>query len=164
MVTQPHGIRARLLLVVAVAATGVAWIGLELWTLAGRSLPAVSWAALPILLAVSIGLYLAGRPVQKLVAGTATKPVHPLYAARVLALAQAAALTGAVIVGWYVAQILQLLPDLDIASQQQAVLELALLGLASMLLAGVGLLVQRMCRIDRPQGRSGHDADGDTPD
>lgn len=148
MVTQAHGIRARLLVAVAVIAGAIAWIGLQLWLNSGHPAPVVSWAALPILLAAAAGLYFSGRPVKQLVAGTAVKPVHPLYAARILALAQAAALTGAVILGWYVAQIIHLLPDADVASQQQTILELGLLGVGAILLSVAGLLVQRMCRLD----------------
>lgn len=164
MVTQAHGIRVRLLVGVAVIAGGMAWIGLQLWRGAGRSAPTVSWAALPILLAAAAGLYACGRPVKHLVEGTATKPVNPLYAARILALAQAAALTGAVVLGWYVAQIVALLPDSDVASQQQAIFELGLLGVGAVLLSVAGLLVQRMCRLDDdrhlPGGRAEPDGRG----
>ena len=148
MVTEAHGIRARLLVGVAVIAGALAWIGLQLWLNWGHPAPVVSWAALPILMAAAVGLYISGRPVKQLVAGTAVKPVHPLYAARILALAQAAALTGAVILGWYVAQVIHLLPDADVVSQQQTILELGLLGVGAVLLSVSGLLVQRMCRLD----------------
>jgi len=152
MVTSPHGVRLRLLAAVALVAGIVCWIGLALWEIGGHLLPPASWAALPILVAVAIGLVLVGRPVQRLVAGTTTKPVHPLYAARILALAQAAALTGAVALGWYAAQIVRLLPDSDILSQQQDILRLALLGVGAVLVSSAGLLVQRWCRVDDDRG------------
>lgn len=157
MVSQPHGIRIRLLLLVAVVAGALSWIVLRLWADAGNPLPQASWAGLPLLVAVSVGLYLAGRPVKKLVAGQAAKPVHPLYAARVLALAQAAALGGAAVLGWYVAQIVLLLPDSDVESQQSRIIQLGALGLGAVLLAAAGLLVQRMCRIDAPDRRDNDD-------
>jgi len=156
MVTQAHGIRARVLAVTAVIAGALGWIGLQLWLNSGRPSPTVSWAALPLLVAAAVGLYLSGRPVKQLVAGTAVKPVHPLYAARILALAQAAALTGAVVLGWYAAQIIHLLPNADVASQQQTILELALLSLGAVLLSVAGLLVQRMCRLDDEQPSGPH--------
>ncbi|MEO3937884.1 DUF3180 domain-containing protein [Dermatophilaceae bacterium Soc4.6] len=155
MVTPPHGVRLRLLLAVAIVVGVVSWVGLALWAMGGRALPPVSWAALPILLAVAIGLVLAGRPVQRLVAGTATRRVHPLYAARVIALAQAAALTGAVGLGWYAAQVVRLLPDSDIPSQQQDILRLVFLGVGAVLVSGAGLLVQRWCRVDDDRGDRG---------
>lgn len=155
MVTQAHGIRLRLLVAVTVIAGALAWIGLQLWLGSGHPAPVVSWAALPIIIAAAAGLYFSGRPVKQLVAGTAVKPVHPLYAARILALAQAAALTGAVVLGWYLAQIIHLLPDSDVASQQESILQLALLGVGAVLLSVAGLLVQRMCRIDNDRDRPG---------
>lgn len=165
--STPHGVRVRFLLVVALVAGLVSWVGLTLWGQSGGQVPSASWAAAPILLAVAVGLVLAGRPVRRLVQGTATRPVHPLYAARVLALAQAAALTGAAVLGWYAAQVVRLLPDVDVRSQQQDVLVLAVLGLGAVLVSAAGLLVQRWCRVDddrdereqrtRREGRDGRD-------
>jgi MFS family permease len=114
----------------------------------GRDLPSTSWLAVFIFVALALGLLLAGRPVKRLVAGRATRPVNPLYAARVLAMAQAAALAGAAIVGWYVAQVLMLVPDADVPSQQLQMLTLGVLALAAAGLAAVGLVVQRWCRLE----------------
>jgi Protein of unknown function (DUF3180) len=81
-----------------------------------------------------------------------------MYAARVLALAQAAALAGAATLGWYVAQVLLVLPDADVPSQQAQILQLGALGLGAVGLSAVGLLVQRMCRLDdEPPGPSDDD-------
>lgn len=162
--STPQGVRVRLLLVVALVVGALSWIGLTLLAQGGGELPPVSWAGAPILLAVAVGIVLAGRPVRRLVQGTATRPVHPLYAARVLSLAQAAALTGAAVLGWYAAQVVRLLPDVDVTSQQQEVVVLVGLGLCALLVAAAGLLVQRWCRIDddrdRRDGREGRDPRG----
>ena len=117
----------------------------------------MSWLGLLIFVALGLGLYLAGRPVKRLLAGTASHPVNPLYAARVLAMAQAAALAGAAILGWYLAQVVLVLPDRDIPSQQLRILQLGLLGLAAAGLSAVGLLVQRWCRIDDEHPPTGDD-------
>ncbi len=148
MVTPTHGIRARALFLVALVAGGLSWIVLRLWMNTGHLLPQASLLGLGLFVALGVGLYLAGRPVRRLVSGTATRRVHPLYAARVLALAQAAALAGAATLGWYVAQILLGLPDADVPSQQTQILQLGVLGLGAVGLSAVGLLVQRMCRLD----------------
>jgi hypothetical protein len=66
---------------------------------------------------MAAGVYWAGVPVQKMREGSADKPISPLRAARTLVLAQAAALAGSALVGWYAAQALLLLPDLDIESR-----------------------------------------------
>lgn len=160
MVRHPHGVRVRTLAGVAVVAGGLSWIALRLWTGAGHLLPPTSWATLGLLVVLGVGLYLAGRPVRRLVRGTATRPVNPLYAARVLVLAQATALAGAAAFGWYAAQALLLLPDADVESQLRRVLELGALSVGTLALSWVGLAVQRMCRIDDGQ-KPGHDEDED---
>jgi hypothetical protein len=153
VVNRAAGIRARVLVAVAVVVGGASWVVLKLLEGGGRDLPSTSWLAVLIFVALGLGLLLAGRPVKRLLAGRAPRPVNPLYAARVLALAQAAALAGAAFVGWYVAQILLLVPDADIPSQRQQILVLGLLALAAAGIAGIGLLVQRWCRLDEPDPR-----------
>jgi hypothetical protein len=148
MVSRADGIRARTLIVVAVVVGGASWVVLRLLQGGGRDLPSTSWLAVFIFVALALGLLLAGRPVKRLVAGRATRPVNPLYAARVLAMAQAAALAGAAIVGWYVAQVLMLVPDADVPSQQLQMLTLGVLALAAAGLSAVGLVVQRWCRLE----------------
>jgi len=148
MVSRADGIRGRTLIVVAVVVGGASWVVLRLLQGGGRDLPSTSWLAVFIFVALALGLLLAGRPVKRLVAGRATRPVNPLYAARVLAMAQAAALAGAAIVGWYVAQVLMLVPDADVPSQQLQMLTLGVLALAAAGLAAVGLVVQRWCSLE----------------
>jgi Protein of unknown function (DUF3180) len=148
MVSRANGIRARTLIAVAVLVCVASWVVLRLLQGGGRDLPSTSWLAVFIFVALALGLLLAGRPVKRLVAGRATRPVNPLYAARVLAMAQAAALAGAAIVGWYVAQVLMLVPDADVPSQQLQMLTLGVLALAAAGLAAVGLVVQRWCRLE----------------
>ena len=155
VVTQPHGIRARVLVAVFVIVAGASWVALKLLSGGGRELPSTSWLAVFIFVALGLGLLVAGRPVKRLVAGRATRPLNPLYAARVLAMAQAAALTGAGIAGWYAAQILLLVPDADIPSQQLQILVLGILTLVAAGLAAIGLVVQRWCRLDEPDPRTG---------
>ena len=120
MVSGADGIRTRVLVAVALVVGGASWVVLKLVAGGGRDLPSTSWLAVFIFVALGLGLLVAGRPVKRLVAGRATRPLNPLYAARVLAMAQAAALAGAAIVGWYVAQVVLLLPDADVPSAAAA--------------------------------------------
>lgn len=159
MVSRPDGIRLRVLVAVAVIVGGGSWVVLKLVQGGGRDLPSTSWLAVFIFVALGLGLLVAGRPVKRLVAGRATRAVNPLYAARVLAMAQAAALAGAAIVGWYLAQLVLLLPDADIPSQQLQMLVLGILGLAAAGLATVGLVVQRWCRLDEDATNGQGDTD-----
>ena len=157
--SRPDGIRFRVLAAVAVIVGGASWVVLKLLQGGGRDLPTTSWLAVFIFVALGLGLLLAGRPVKRLVAGRATRAVNPLYAARVLAMAQAAALAGAAIVGWYLAQIVLLLPDADIPSQQLQILILGILALAAAGLGTVGLVVQRWCRLDEDPTNGQRDGD-----
>ena len=73
---------------------------------------------------------------------------------RTLVLAQAAALTGALVTGWYAAQVLVLLPDFDVDSQRTLGVRAAALAAGGVLLAIAGLVAQGMCRVDGdPRGR-----------
>lgn len=97
------------------------------------------------------GVYFAALPVKRLREGRATKALNPLRAARSLVLAQAAALTGAGLLGWYAAQALTILPDIDVDSQRARFTLLLGHSAAAVVLVVSGLLAQRMCRLDDDQ-------------
>ena len=63
-------------------------------------------------------------------------------------LAQAAALTGAGVLGFYAAQVVLLVPDIDLPSYQTLFWRLLALCAGALLLAAAGMATQRMCRID----------------
>ena len=156
MVKDGRGVTVRMVLAVVVAATGVSWIVLRWWTNAGHGLPGASWGSVVLLVFMAVGIYVAGLPVRRWQRGEATKPLSMVRALRTLVLAQAAALTGAMVTGWYAAQVLLHLPNVDVASvRADAVQELVLVG-AGVLLTAAGLAAQRMCRIEEDK-----DADQD---
>jgi hypothetical protein len=146
-VTGRRGVSIRLLLLVGVAVTGFAYLVLRFWTERGGALPAAGWGAFIVLLFMACGVFFAGLPVRRFLRGTAKKPLNPMRAMRTVVLAQASALTGALVTGWYVAQILVLLPDLDIASRRSLAWRLAALAVGGILMAVAGLVVQAMCRV-----------------
>jgi hypothetical protein len=146
-----EGVRSKHLAVVAFVVGAFGFVVLRLVESTGASLPPPGWAAVLLLVFMAVGVYFAGLPVKRLRSGHPSAKVGPLRAARILVLAQAAALTGAALIGWYAAQVLLLVPDLDIESQRWQLLPFAALLLASGLLAVSGLLVQRMCRLDDDQ-------------
>ncbi|GAA2751208.1 DUF3180 domain-containing protein [Amnibacterium kyonggiense] len=108
-----------------------------------------------VLFILAFGLILLGRPVRRLVRGTANRPVDPFYAMRVLVLAKASSLAGALLVGVAVAflgyavsrtgsfAVPAFWPDL-------------LTGVGALALCAAGLVVEWWCRIppqdpaDRP--------------
>ena len=149
MVKDGRGVTIRLVLAVVVVVTGLSWIVLRWWTDSGHSLPGPSWGSAVLLAFMSVGIYVAGLPVRRWQRGEATKQLSMVRALRTLVLAQAAALTGAMVTGWYAAQVLLRLPDIDVASVRADVLRTLVLVAAGVLLTVAGMLAQRMCRVDQ---------------
>jgi hypothetical protein len=156
VVTGRRGVTIGLLLLLGAAVTGFAYVALRFWTERGGALPPASWGAFIVLLFMAVGVFFAGLPVRRFLRGTAKKPLNPMRAMRTVVLAQASALTGALVTGWYVAQILILLPDLDISSRRSLAWRLGALAVGGILMAVAGLVVQAMCRVG---GNGDHDSE-----
>ncbi len=151
------GVRLRLLLGITVT---VAVLGRIVFRVIG-GVATPGWPAIVLVVAMAIGVFTAGLPVRRLRDHRPGRPVSALYAARALVLAQAAALTGAGLLGWYAAQALQLVPDLDIDSQRARLWLVGGHAIAAVLLVVSGLLTQANCRInpeDRIQPKDWTDA------
>jgi hypothetical protein len=148
MLRNGRGVSIRLVLVVSVVVTGFSYLLLRRWTEQGGTLPPASWGGLVVLVFMACGVLFAGLPVRRFLRGKATKTLNPMRAMRTLVLAQAAALTGAAVTGWYVAQVLVLLPILDVPSRRTMASGLAALAAGGVLMAVAGLLTQAMCRVD----------------
>jgi hypothetical protein len=130
--------------------TIVAWLVLRSVSSGGTSLPDPGWVAIAVMAFLAAGLLVAGWQVRKVRDGVGDGSVTPLRAARTLVLAQAAALTGAVLVGWYAANTLVLLPDADVESQRGRIWPFVVHAVVAALLAVAGMVVQRWCRV-RPR-------------
>lgn len=148
MVKHGRAISIRLVLSVGLGATALAYPVLRVWTGRGHQLPPNSWGALIVLVFMACGVYFGALPIRRFLRGQAKKPLNPLRAMRTLVLAQAAALTGALVAGWYLAQVLVLFPDLDVASVRAVAVRLGALAAGGVLLAIAGLVAQAMCRVD----------------
>ncbi|HEU5241925.1 MAG TPA: DUF3180 domain-containing protein [Ornithinibacter sp.] len=148
---KPHaGIRATTLVLAGLGMTIVAWLVLRWVSSGGTGLPDPGWVAIAVMAFLSAGLLVAGWQVRKVRDGVGDGSVTPLRAARTLVLAQAAALTGAVLVGWYVANAFVLLPDADVESQRSRIWPFVVHAVVAALLAVSGMAVQRWCRV-RPR-------------
>jgi hypothetical protein len=161
MVRDGRGITLPLVLLVAGLTTALAWIGLSLWVGSGHALPGASWGGAVLIVFMAVGVYCAGLPVRRFLRGEATRPLSPLRAMRTLILAQAAALTGALVAGWYAAQALVLLPDADVPTVRAAMLRSLAVCLSGVLMIVAGLLVQAMCRLDDTDDERDLDLEGD---
>lgn len=151
-----NGIRTTTLTVVAVVTTVVGFLVATVVTRDGTLLQRPPWVA-GLLLVVMGGLVLwLARPVRHHLRSGRRTSVDALRAARTVVLAQAGALTGAAAAGWYLGQLLVLLTDLSLVANRERLLPFGLLTVASLLLAGAGMLAQAWCRID--------ESDDDRPD
>jgi hypothetical protein len=92
----------------------------------------------------------AGLPVRRFLRGEARKTLNPVRAARTLVLAQAAALTGAGLLGWYAAQAALAVADLTLPGYRSVLGQLVAVGLSALVLMVAGMVTQRMCRVDPP--------------
>lgn len=147
------GLRVRLLLTVLVATTLLSGIVWHLFTRTGRMLQGPGLLTSVVLLVLTGLVLWAGWQVRAYQRGQARRAFSPLRAARILGLAQAGALTGAAVAGWYLGHLAILLPDRDLTPYGRQVVPLLLVVGSGVLLAVGGLVAQRWCRI------SGDDAD-----
>jgi hypothetical protein len=161
MVTGRRGVTIRLVLLVGLASAAVGYLALRIWTAQGGAVPPAPWGALIVLVFMACGVFFAGLPVRRFLRGRAKRTLNPLRAMRTVVLAQASALTGAFVAGWYLAQMLVLLPDLDVASVRSQVWRLVALGVGGVLMVVAGLLVQAMCRVDQDHRGQKKDSDSD---
>lgn len=112
-----------------------------------------------ILVVVMGGLIMwLARPVRHYLQGRATSSLDPLRAARTVVLAQAGAITGAAVAGWYSGQLAVVLTGLDLLANQARILPVALMIAAALGLCGAGLVAQHWCRIDPPDDGGPQDA------
>jgi hypothetical protein len=147
MLRDGRGVTIRLVLLVGVVVAGFSYLVLRALTGQDGFQPEASWGRLPVLVVMACGVFFAGLPVRRFLKGRATKPLNPIRAMRILVLAQACALTGAVVAGWYVAQVLVMVPTLDVSSRRTVALRLAALAAGGVLMVVAGLLTQAMCRV-----------------
>lgn len=150
-------IRMQTLALVA-AVTGIIGFGVfSMLTRNGSLVPRPSLLAGVLLVAMGGLVLWMARPVRRYLTGQAKGSLDPLRAARVVVLAQAAALTGAAAAGWYLSQIAVVATDLSLVANQGRLLPLGALVVAALALAAAGVVAQRWCRIDPPDA-----GDGDT--
>jgi hypothetical protein len=154
---------ARLLTAVLIAllSTAICWVALDLWAGSGGNPPPLSWVAVFVVFALVLVVIAAGLPVRRWMRGQRDRALDPLVAARTAVLAKAAAYGGALIVGWYLAQAILVLPDLVGVRRQRFTIALVATALA-VTLSVAGFIVQRWCRIppsDDSQGPGDSDRD-----
>lgn len=150
MVNGGEGLRWGQLLGITLAVGLLSWVGWRVYLNSGHLLSQVSWISTVLLVAMALLVVSAGLPVRRFLRGEARKPLNALRAARTLVLAQAAALTGSAVLGWYAAQEAHALADLGLPGYRTLAWQLAGVCGGAVLLAVAGMLTQRMCRVEPP--------------
>ena len=133
----------------------LSWLGWRVYLDRGHLLGPVSWLSSLLLVAMAALVIAAGLPVRRFLRGEARKTLNPVRAARTLVLAQAAALTGAGLLGWYAAQAALAVADLTLPGYRTVLGQLVAVGLSAIVLMVAGMLTQRMCRVDPPRDERG---------
>jgi Protein of unknown function (DUF3180) len=159
MVNRGYGLRWSQLVAVTLVVGFVSWLGWRLYLNAGNLLGPASWVSSVLIVLMAVLVVSAGLPVRRFLRGEARKPLSPIRATRTLVLAQAAALTGAAVLGWYAAQAAHALADLDLGGYRGLFWRLLALCAAAVLLTAAGMVTQRMCRVDPPERDDDRDDD-----
>lgn len=156
-----EGVRVRLVVLVGLVVALISGVLWRVYTMsAGELVPRPPWFGIGLLVAMAVFVTVMAWPVRRYLHGQATRPLDPLRAARVVVLAQAAALTGAAATGWYAGQLAVVLGGLDLMANRDRLLSLGLAVLAGLLLAVAGLVGQHWCRVEPPsddEGAAGND-------
>ncbi|MGO1318133.1 MAG: DUF3180 domain-containing protein [Cellulomonadaceae bacterium] len=138
--------RIRSLILLALAVTVVGWGALDLLESRGIRLSPVHWMVAVVLVLLSAGVLIAGWAVRQYQRGK--RPgLDGVRAARTFVLAKAAAVTGALLAGWYAAQTLTVIGDLMIEPRRHRAIAAAVAALLALGLSVVGLVVERWCRV-----------------
>lgn len=141
--------RTRSLLLVAAAMTVVTWVALRWWSSSGHELPMLPWSTVGVMALLAVAVFVAGWPVRRWTRGLRTEPLDPLRAARTVVLAKAAQYAGSLLTGWYVGQVLVILPSVDVEPRRDLLVRGLASAAAAVLVWVVGWLVERFCRVDR---------------
>lgn len=149
MGTRDAGLRWRVPLVFAVFVAVLSALLTKRWIDAGNFPPRVPWLTVVLLVAISALVLWFGAAVRAYQRGHKAE-LSPIRAARTLALAQAAALTGAALAGFYAGQAVALLPDRDLNAVSDLLWRFAIGVGAGLLVMVSGMIAQSWCRIPPP--------------
>ena len=147
-----EGIRISTGVGVAVLASMGSWLLLALVRVFGASFPVISWLGLVPLLAITMLVLVMSWQVRRYVQGKGPHRLTPQRARGTLVGAQAAALGGAALIGWYVANALVRLPVSFVPSQREQLIWGLVHAAAALLLAISGYLGQAWCKIPPTDG------------
>ena len=141
----PDGLRPRATVGTGLVVGVVSWLLSRWWLAGGRRVLETPWLAAALLAVMAVALLVVAWPMRRY--RREGRRVDPLRAARTLSLAQAAALTGAIVVGLYAGHALAVVPDLGFGRHTELATRLALASVGGVLVAVAGHVAQGWCRI-----------------
>jgi hypothetical protein len=152
-------IRVSMLTVIAVITVVLTWL---LLVAVYNSLPPLPWTGVPALLVVAIFEVGAGRDLRRRIAGRNSaagdkglKPADPLVVSRMLVLARATALAGALVTGLMLGFVGYLSGMLNDSVPKHDMINAAITCAAAVAMTGAALYLEYCCRV--PGGGSGED-------
>lgn len=133
-------------MLVLAAVAGVGAVVLRMLEAQGIYLPRVSWVEYVAILVLTAAIFWSGWAVRAYQKGD--KPdLDPLRAARTFVLAKAGALTGALLAGRYLAEVLVLVGQLGIEARRDRAIAAAIAFGCAVILAVVSLVVEKFCEL-----------------
>lgn len=152
------------LLLVAAVTTAVAWAVLRILSSRGWLPPEVPWPTVGVLVFIAAIVFWLGWTVRQYLHGK--RPgLDPIRAARTAVLGKASCYTGALLSGWYLAQVLHAVTELSGPGGTERAWSAGLAVLGAVILAVVGLLVEWFCHVPPPEDPAERDrAAGPAPD
>lgn len=154
---EDDGLRVRAALIGAGVALVLSYMLLRFLADGGHALPQQSWMTLAVLGVVGAAVLSLAWSIRSYVKGDTREPPSPQLGRGVLVAARSCAIAGAVIAGFYAAEVLVRLPNAEIPSQQSAMWLGLTLTLGSALLSAAGYVAQSWCRIPPEDEDHEHD-------
>jgi hypothetical protein len=135
-----------MLVLLAVLGGAAGWF-IEVWQVAvGHPAPVPPWTFGVVLALIGVIIVLYAIPVWRVASGRTHKRVDPFYATRVVLLAKASSLTGALVGGAALGVLVYLLSRPVIAGVESVSLAIVTVVGAAVLLTG-GLIAEKMCTL-----------------
>ena len=137
--------RVSTLVVIAVVCAAAGWLLLRaVYT----KLPPLPWTGVPALLIAAAAEAWMGRDIKARIAGRpGSKPVQPLFASRMVALARASSVAAAIIAGLAAGSAFYLAGSLNASTPRQDALTAVITFVAAIVLACAALYLEHCCRV-----------------
>ena len=137
--------RVSTLVIIAVVCAAAGWLLLRaVYT----KLPPLPWTGVPALLIAAAAEAWMGRDIKARIAGRpGSKPVQPLFASRMVALARASSVAAAIIAGLAAGFAFYLAGSLNASTPRQDALTAVITFVAAIVLACAALYLEYCCRV-----------------